>query len=270
MFVTFQLIYEWILTPKTHSRLVKNFTRQDFTAQFTASVGGFFWLLMTPVANITIYAFVFSYIFKVRAVEDFGETSFVLFLMIGYLPWFAFAESVGKSTNLLLDKAALITKVKFPTQVLPLTGTLVPYLTHSIGLILLLIYLAMKGYANAMWSILPAILFLQFVFTMGLVALLCSLSVFLRDLQHIVTLLISVWFFLTPIIYPINMIQSDIVRSYFLWNPMHNFINLYREIILLGEISLINLEIVTIVAALSYLLGGWLFMKIRPAFGDVL
>ena len=270
MFVTFQLIHEWILTPLTRSRLVKNFTRQDFTAQFTASIGGFFWLLLTPAANITIYAFVFSYIFKVRAVEDFGETSFVLFLMIGYLPWFAFAESIGKSTSLLLDKAALITKVKFPVQVLPLSGTLVPYLTHTIGLALLLIYLAIKGYANIMWAALPSILFLQFIFTMGLVAILCSLSVFLRDLQQLVALLISVWFFLTPIIYPINMIQSDVVRSYFLWNPMHSFINLYREIILLGEISVINLQISIVFAATSYLIGGWLFMKIRPAFGDVL
>ena len=270
MVVTFRLIHQWILTPITHNRLVKNFTRQDFTAQFTASLGGFFWLLMTPVCNIIIYAFVFSYIFKVRAVEGFEETSFVLFLMIGYLPWFAFAESIGKSTSLLLDKASLITKVKFPVQVLPLSGTLVPYLTHTIGIMLLLIYLAINGYANAMWIILPVILFLQFIFTMGLVALLCSLSVFLRDLQQLTALIISIWFFLTPIIYPINMIESDTVRSLFLWNPMHNFINLYREIILLGEISFVNLQISIVFAATSYLLGGWLFMKIRPAFGDVL
>jgi lipopolysaccharide transport system permease protein len=268
--ITFQLIHQWFLTPITHKRLVKNFTRQDFTAQFTASIGGFIWLLLTPICNITIYAFVFSYIFKVRAVEDFGETSFVLFLMIGYLPWFAFAESLGKSTSLLLDKASLITKVKFPVQILPVSGTLVPYLTHTIGLVLLLIYLAANGYANAMWAAIPLVLFLQFIFTMGLVAILSSLSVFLRDLQQIVALIVSIWFFLTPIIYPINMIQSDTIRSYFLWNPMHSFINLYREIILLGEISFNHLQISIIFAIASYILGGWLFMKIRPAFGDVL
>jgi lipopolysaccharide transport system permease protein len=190
--------------------------------------------------------------------------------MIGYLPWFAFAESIGKSTSLLLDKASLITKVKFPVQVLPLSGTLVPYLTHTIGIILLLIYLAITGYTNAMWAILPVILFLQFIFTMGLVALLCSLSVFLRDLQQFVALIISVWFFLTPIIYPISMIQNETIRGYFLWNPMHNFITLYREIILLGEISVLNFSIALLFSIVSYVLGGWLFMKIRPAFGDVL
>jgi lipopolysaccharide transport system permease protein len=268
--INFILLKEWVLTPKVHLRLLYNFTRQDFTTQFTASIAGFLWLFLTPVANIIIYAFVFSYIFKIRSVEGFEETSFVLFLMIGYLPWFAFAESVGKSTSLLLDKAALITKVKFPVQVLPLAGTLAPYLTHTIGFMLLLLYLIVKGYANIMWLALPTIISLQFIFTIGLVAVLSSLSVFLRDLQQLVALLISVWFFLTPIIYPINMIQSESIQSFFVWNPMHNFINLYREIILLGEISPLNFLLATLFSITSYVLGGWLFMKIRPAFGDVL
>ena len=268
--ILFQLLLEWVSTPKNHLKLLSNFARQDFAAQFTASIAGFFWLFLTPVANIIIYAFVFSYIFKIRSVEGFGETSFVLFLMIGYLPWFAFAESVGKSTSLLLDKATLITKVKFPVQVLPLAGTLVPYLTHTIGFMLLLLYLMTKGYTNIMWLALPAIIFLQFLFTIGLVSVLSSLSVFLRDLQQLVALLISIWFFLTPIIYPINMIQSKSIQSFFIWNPMHNFINLYREIILLGEISPLNFLIAIFFSITSYVLGGWLFMKIRPAFGDVL
>jgi len=127
------LLRDWIATPFSDRRLVSNFARQEFYAQFTASMGGFLWLILTPIANISIYAFVFSYIFKVRAAEGFGETAFVLFMMIGYLPWFAFADAMGRSTSLLLEKAPLITKVKFPVQVIPVVGSLVPYLTHAIG-----------------------------------------------------------------------------------------------------------------------------------------
>ena len=270
MTTTFKLLREWIFTFRNHRQLLSNFTRQDFTAQFTTSVGGVFWLFLTPLANIAIYAFVFNYIFRIRGIEGFGEISFVLFLMIGYLPWFAFADSIGKSTGMLLDKASLITKVKFPVHVLPLAGTLVPYLTHTIGFVILLSYLMANGYANVKWLMLPLILFLQFSFTLGVVSILSSLSVFLRDLQQVVALLVSIWFFLTPIIYPISMIQSESTRSFYLWNPMHNFINLYREIILLGEISVLNFMIAFFFSIISYVLGGWLFMKIRPAFGDVL
>ena len=105
---------------------------------------------------------------------------------------------------------------------------------------------------------------------MGLVAVLSALCVFLRDLQQLVALLVMTWFFLTPIIYPITLIESESIRSLFLLNPMHSFINLYREIVLLGEFSLINFQIIVPVSLLSYFLGGWLFMKIKNAFGDVL
>ena len=169
----FTLLREWALTPTTHYRLFHNFTRQDFFAQFTASIGGFLWLFMTPIVNILIYSFVFGYIFQMRnAVEGFGETQFVIFMMIGYLPWFAFGEAIGKSTGLLLEKAPLITKVMFPVQILPVVGSVIPYITHGIGFGLLLIYLATQGLLSTAWLMLPVIFFLQFLFTMGLVAVL--------------------------------------------------------------------------------------------------
>jgi lipopolysaccharide transport system permease protein len=266
----FTLLRQWVLTPITHYRLFHNFVRQDFFAQFSASVGGLLWLFMTPLIHIIIYAFVFAYIFQVRPLEEFGETRFIVFMMIGYLPWFAFAESIGKSTSLLLEKAPLITKVVFPVQIIPVVGTLVPYMTHVIGFLILLLYLIFEGYFNWLWIALPLVFFLQFLFTMGLVAILSALCVFLRDLQQLVALGIMVWFFLTPIIYPISMVSDESVRNLFLLNPMHSFVNFYRELILLGNFSLVNFEIIVVVSLLSYLVGGWVFMKIKLAFGDVL
>ena len=264
------LLREWMLTPVNHYRLFHNFAKQDFLAQFTASVGGFLWLILTPVIHIIIYSFVFSYIFQVRSVEGFGETTFVVFMMVGYLPWFAFADSLFKSTGLLLEKAPLITKVKFPVQIIPYVGTAIPYLTHAIGFSILLLYLATQGYLNWMWVYLPFIFFFQLLFALGLVSILSALSVFLRDLQQLVALGVTVWFFLTPIIYPINMLQNEEVRNLFLLNPMHSFVSLYREIVLQGQIHFIYLQIIIPVSLTTYFLGGWLFMKIKQAFGDVL
>ncbi len=264
------LLREWLLTPFANYRLFHNFSRQDFFAQFTASVGGFLWLFLTPIIHIIIYSFVFSYVFRQRPPEGFGETSFVVFMMVGYLPWFAFADAISKSTSLLIEKAPLITKVKFPVQILPYVGTVIPYLTHAIGFGVLLLYLATQGYLSWLWLWLPFIFFFQFLFTLGLVSILSALSVFLRDLQQLVALGITVWFFLTPIIYPITMIQNEAVKNLFLLNPMHSFVNLYREIVLQETISPINLAIIVPVSLLSYFFGGWLFMKIKQAFGDVL
>jgi lipopolysaccharide transport system permease protein len=268
--MTLSLVRQWILTPVSNYRLFHNFVKQDFFGQFAASVGGFLWLFLTPVVQIATYAFVFRYVFGMRGPEEFGETSFVIFMVIGYLPWFAFADAVSKSPGLLLEKASLITKVMFPTQIVPIVGTLVPYLTHGIGFGLLLVYLAVVGYLNWLWLWLPLVFFLQFLFTMGLVAVLAALCVFLRDLQQLVGLLVFIWFFLTPIVYPIGMIENELVQTLYLFNPMHSFVNIYREVILLGNLPLINLQIIVPGSLLSYVLGGWFYMRIKHAFGDVL
>ena len=110
----------------------------------------------------------------------------------------------------------------------------------------------------------------QFLFTLGLVAILSALCVFLRDLQQLVALSIMVWFFLTPIIYPLSLIESESIQSLFILNPMHNFVSLYREIILLGQLPYLNILIVFPDSMLSYLAGGWFFVRIKHAFGDVL
>jgi len=266
----FNLIREWLQAPFVNYRLFHNFTRQDFFSQFTASMGGVLWLFLTPVVHLVIYSFVFSYIFKMRAPPEFGEINFVIFLMIGYLPWFAFADAFGRAPNLVIEKAPLITKVVFPVQIIPITGTVIPYLTHVIGFTIFLVYLAFKGYMSVSWILLPFIFGLQFLFTLGLVAVISALCVFLRDLQQMIALMLTVWFFLTPIIYPISLIQNESVQRLFLLNPMHSFVSAYREIILLGTVSPVHLMIIVPVSIISYISGGWLFMRIKHAFGDVL
>ena len=266
----FNLIREWLQAPFVNYRLFHNFTRQDFFSQFTASMGGVLWLFLTPIVHLVIYSFVFSYIFRMRAPPEFGEINFVIFLMIGYLPWFAFADAFGRSPNLVIEKAPLITKVVFPVQIIPITGTVIPYLTHVIGFTLFLVYLAFKGYMSVSWILLPFIFGLQFLFTLGLVAVISALCVFLRDLQQMIALMLTVWFFLTPIIYPISLIQNESVQRLFLLNPMHSFVSAYREIILLGTVSPVHLMIIVPVSIISYISGGWLFMRIKHAFGDVL
>ena len=266
----FNLIREWLRAPFVNYRLFHNFTRQDFFSQFTASMGGVVWLFLTPIVLLIIYSFVFSYIFRMRAPPEFGEINFVIFLMIGYLPWFAFADAFGRSPNLVIEKAPLITKVVFPVQIIPITGTVIPYLTHIIGFTIFLVYLAFKGYMSVSWILLPFIFGLQFLFTLGLVAVISALCVFLRDLQQMIALMLTVWFFLTPIIYPISLIQNESVQRLFLLNPMHSFVSAYREIILLGTVSSVHLMIIVPVSIISYISGGWLFMRIKHAFGDVL
>lgn len=265
----FSLLRQWMLAPITHYRLFHNFVRQDFSGQFAGSSGGMLWLFVTPIVNILIYSFVFSVVFRAPMPVEYGNTPFVIFMMMGYLPWFAFGDAMGRASTLLLEKAPLITKVMFPVQIIPVVGTLVPYLVHGIALTLFLVYLLFEGYFSLLWLWLPLVFALQFLFTMGLVAILSALCIFLRDIQQIVTLVLTTWFFLTPIVYPISMIPVD-YQPLLLLNPMHSFVEMYRALVLLDTFSMTSFQIIVPVSLLTYCIGGWLFMRIRHAFGDVL
>jgi len=265
----FQLLRQWLFAPIVHYRLFHNFVRQDFTGQFAGSFGGMVWLFITPIVNILIYSFVFSVVFRAPMPVEYGNTPFVVFMMMGYLPWFAFGDAMGRASTLLLEKAPLITKVMFPVQIIPGVGTVVPYMVHGIALSLFLVYLSTQGYFTLMWFWLPVIFGFQFLFTMGLVAILSALCVFLRDVQHIVTLTLTSWFFLTPIVYPKSLIPVE-YQPWLLLNPMHNFVDSYRELILLGNFPMTSFLIIVPVSLFTYCFGGWVFMRIRHAFGDVL
>ncbi len=267
MFLT--LLQQWLFAPIVHYRLFHNFVRQDFTGQFAGSLGGMLWLFVTPIVNILIYSFVFSIVFRAPMPPEYGNTPFVVFMMMGYLPWFAFGDAMGRASTLLLEKAPLITKVMFPVQIIPGVGTIVPYMVHGIALGLFLLYLLTQGYGNPYWLLLPIIFFLQFLFTLGLVAILSALCVFLRDIQQIVSLTLTTWFFLTPIVYPVSLIPVEF-HDLLLLNPMHSFVQMYRELILLGSFPMLNFQILVPVSLVTYCLGGWVFMRIRHAFGDVL
>jgi len=263
------LIMRWATTPLRHFRLFHHFARQEFFGQFAGSLFGIVWLFVTPLVNIVIYSFVFSIVFRAPMPENFGEVSFVVFLMIGYLPWFAFADAVGKAPGMLLEKAPLITKVMFPVQIVPQVGGLVPYMVHGIAIFVFLIYLAARGYFHWMWLWMPLALALQLLFTLGVVAILSALCVFLRDIQQLVVLLLTAWFFLTPIIYPLELIPET-YQGWMMLNPMHHFVQFYRELILLGNFSMDSFLVMLPAALVSFCAGGWLFMRIRHAFGDVL
>jgi lipopolysaccharide transport system permease protein len=93
--MTISLLRQWILTPISNYRLFHNFTKQDFFGQFAASIGGFLWLFLTPVVQIITYAFVFRFVFGIRGPEEFGEASFVIFMVISTIIFFALSKRLN-------------------------------------------------------------------------------------------------------------------------------------------------------------------------------
>jgi len=262
--------FEWFLIPLHHSTLFWGFVRQEIRGRYAGSLGGLLWSVLTPLFNMLIYIFVFSVILKMRLrITETGTDSFVVYLMAGLLPWMAFSEAMLAAGGTFISRADLITKVSFPIQLLPLSNVTVTFLLNSLGLLIYLGYLALVGKSGLGWFWLPLIMAIHFFFTLGLVILTASLSVFIRDISQLMGLLISLWLYLTPILYPMSMVPER-YRWLLYCNPMYPFIELYHQVLLQQSFVPLLALYALLLAFISLFAGTAFFYRARRAFADVL
>ncbi|MFH0994561.1 MAG: ABC transporter permease [Pseudomonadota bacterium] len=253
-----------------HKTLFWGFVNQEFKGKYAGSMGGLLWSVITPLANLLIFIFVFSVVFSIRMKPiETGTDSFVVFLLTGLLPWIAFSDALASSTGMFVGKANLITKVAFPLELVPSAGILVTFMLNGIGFILLLIYLTFEGYCHLAWLYLPIVTVVFMVFTLGLVVLIASLSVFIRDIQQIMASILTLWLYLTPILYPNQMVPESL-RFILDINPVNPFIELYHQVLLQHVFSFELFGYAAGFAAISFIAGVWFYNKSRNAFADVL
>lgn len=232
---------------------------------------GMYWAVIQPLVLMALYTFVFSVVLKVRLGGDGGVTSFAFFLFCGMLPWIAVSEGVTRSTRVVLDHVTLIKKVVFPSEILPVyvvTSALVMELI-ALGLFLLVSQLF---YRPLGWSLvgLPLVLLLQFMFTLGLGWILASLNVFLRDVEQVLGLLMTLWMFLTPIFYTPDMLPRQ-VRLLVYLNPMATMVQSYRDLVLNHTWpAAAPLVVLGVVAMATFAIGHWFFHRSKKAFVDVM
>jgi lipopolysaccharide transport system permease protein len=261
---------QWIKAPFLHKNLFWGFVNQEIRGRYVGSFGGLLWSIITPLANMLIFIFVFSAVFQIRMKQiETGTDSFVVYLLAGLLPWIAFNDVVSASTGMFLGKANLITKVAFPLELVPAAGIFVTFILNGIGFTLFLLYLTFEGYCHVAWLMLPIVTALFMVFTLGIVVFIASLSVFVRDIQQIIGSILSLMMYLTPILYPIHMVPESL-RFLLLVNPVLPFIELYHQVLLQHVISFELIGQAIGYAAISFVFGVWFYNRSRNAFADVL
>lgn len=260
----------WVLAPFRYATLFFGFIQQEIRGRYAGSIGGLLWSVVTPITNMAVYIFVFAVVFQIRLKPmETGTDNFVLFLLAGLLPWMAFSEAIGTSCSMFVGKANLITKVAFPLEVVPLASVSVTFILNGVGFLIFLGYLGLMGYAHVSWLWLVPVTAVLMVFTLGLAVLVASLSVFVRDIQQMIGVVLSLWMYLSPIVYPVTML-SERLRFVMRFNPMFSFIELYHEILLRHRVPMDLLAMASGFAAISFLIGTGFYAKSRNAFADVL
>ena len=188
--------------------LIQTLVERELKARYRGSVLGFFWSFANPLLLLLVYTFVFSVVLPARFE---GIDNYALFLFCGLLPWTWFSSALTESSNALLANGNLIKKVLFPAEVLPVVAVLANMAHFFLALPILLVALALfaatpPGVTELLWF--PVVVAVQFVLTLGLGLMLAALTVHFRDIKDLLSNMLTLWFFATPILYPWTMVAS--------------------------------------------------------------
>lgn len=259
-----------IINFKHYWFLMTQLISRDFKVKYKRSVLGVVWSLLYPILMMAVMAVVFSQMFRVR-VEG---ANFLVYLMTGIIMFNYFNEASSNAMTSVVDNFSLINKVYIPKYIFPIAKclfvginfllTLIPWL-GMIGLS----YFGLGQYTchfNIYFLLLPYVFLCMFLFTVGVGLFLSCVSVFLRDVFYIYGIVIMIWNYVTPVFYDISIIPAKI-QMLFKINPLYQFLNSARQIVLYGKCpSAIGLISITCYAILALLIGGIVFKKNQDKF----
>jgi ABC-type polysaccharide/polyol phosphate export permease len=259
---------------RSSRELFYNLTLRELRSKYKRSVLGWAWSMVNPLANMVVYTLVFKYFLKIRTPvgHPSGLHIYSLYLLCGLLPWNFFQGSVTGSVGSIVGNGALIKKSYFPRPLLPAATVAATLVSHLIEMSLLLVVLV--GFGN--WRALVftpvtlVIIFITAVFGLGLGLAMSALNVYFRDVQHFMGLLFLVWMYMTPIIYPINVIPhryQEILKL----NPMTDMALSFRAVLYDGTWpSALELGYFALWAIGLLVVGVLVFNRLESRFAEEL
>ena len=255
--------------------LLKTLVVRDLEARHKGSVLGNLWPLLNQLSQLLIFTYVFSIVLRVKlSLQGLPENNltFGLWMFAGLLSWNAFNCALVAASVSVINQSNLVKKVVFPLPLLPLVPVFSAFVESSFGLIgLVLIVGVSAGTVHPTLALLPLVWLPQLLLTIGLSYLVAGLTVFLRDIPQTLGVLLNLWFYLTPIVYPASVIPEKWQSWVFMLNPMAAIAETYRDLILVGAIKHGQAwGIASLVSVLVFCAGYSLYQRLRPAFADVL
>jgi ABC-2 type transport system permease protein len=255
-----------------HRDLIAIMVSRNLKIRYKRSVLGFFWTLLNPLFFILIYA-VFLKILKYYRADD---QLFLPVLVTGIITWQFLAMCVGDCLNIIVGNSNLISRTVFPRMILPLAATVGNLVNFLLSMLILMCYVLILKASNVgaidftCIGLLPITVLTQFALCLGLGLILSALNVFFRDTEHIVSVGMLAWFFLTPVIYYLSAIPAGYQRLAFL-NPMTGIVTAYRAACLGTGIMAPRLVLMSFCVAWIVCFAGIVFFqRVQARFVDEL
>lgn len=241
--------------------------KREFQSRYRNSVLGAAWTVLNPLAMIVVYTVVFSTVMKARLPGVEGGFAYSIYLCAGVLLWQLFSEITTRGQNVFIENASLLKKVNFPRISLPVTVITNAFVNFAIVFSLFTLFLLLTGnFPGIAFVALAPVLAVLVLFAIGLGIALGILNVFFRDVGQFFSIAMQFWFWLTPIVYPRNILPAAIQE--WLWlNPMTPIVAAAQDVVLYGRwpqwASLLP------VTAIALALCAWGWMLFRRHSGEL-
>ena len=243
--------------------LVYNLVLRDLKVKYKGSTLGFLWSLLNPLLMIVVYTVAFKYVMKIKV------PNFPIFLFSALLPWNFLSSTLSMGVTSITENSSLVKKVYFPREVLPLSIILVNlfhfFLTFLVLIPALLFFHIQPGIS---FLFLVVIIFFQTLFVLGLTLTASAMNVYYRDIKHFLEVMLNLWFWVTPIIWPMELLPEK-YHGLANLNPFTPFVTAYRDIILHGKFPQpLTIALVIIIGIVIFLFGSFIFHKKQRRFAE--
>jgi len=246
-----------------YREMLKNMVFKELRARYKGSFLGFFWTFFNPLFILVVYSIVFSFVMRIK-IENYA-----MFLFVGLLPWNYFQVSLQMGAASIVLNSNLIKKIYFPREILPVALTLSNLINYLLSLAILLPALLVFNIPLS-WNMLlfPVLVLFQTLFVLGAVLLASSMTVYLRDLEHIISIFLMAWFYLTPIIYPVSLIPEK--YQWIIWlNPLTPLIIAYQDIFFYRKVpGFGGLAYFALLSVAVFIAGMAVFQRLKRNFAE--
>jgi lipopolysaccharide transport system permease protein len=250
----------------SHRRILFSTVIEGLRSRTSANALGALWLVLYPLLFLAMYSLVYVQILQVR-VPGLGTTDYILVVFSGLVPFLAFAEAFSVGTASIVANRDLVMNTLFPVELVVARDVLIGHVNMGMGMLLL--WFAVLYLHGPEWThlLVPLIYLLQIMMLLGLVWITASLTVFFRDLQQALPIIVLFLMMVSPIAYTSDMVPSG-MKAIIYFNPLAWLMELYRDCLMKGVVSLDNLGSFSIFSIALFLLGNSLIRRLKPLFAD--
>ncbi len=249
-------------------------TIRELKARYKNTALGFFWSLLNPIAMMLVFTAVFTVFLPNNGIKNYP-----LFVLCGLIPWNFLSAGVMTGTSSITSNANLVTKIYFPRAVIPISSVLANLVNFLLSmLVLIVLLLIFRTHISPWFAMLPFVILLHTAFILGLALILSTLNVFYRDTLMVMDVVMLAWFFLTPVVYSLEILPNsytvmgvtvNVQRMMYILNPMASIIGTYRDLLYWGYRTDFDFFVRTAITSFAVLgFGFWLLLRYSARFGE--